>query len=119
MSLDVYLSKEETRCHKCGTIIEEGEILYSSNITHNLIKMSAHAGIYMHLWRPYELDIKLAKDLIKPLSVGLQKMKDNPEHYKTFNSTNGWGMYKHFIPWIEEYLDACIENPNSLVTTST
>ena len=31
---------------------------------------------------------------------------------------NGWGLYEHFVPWIERYLAACIANPDSIVTVS-
>jgi hypothetical protein len=38
-----------------------------------------------------------------------------PEHYEKFNSPNGWGMYHNFVPWIEEYLQALKEYPESFV----
>lgn len=105
MSLDVYLIQNE-------------ESVYNSNITHNLNKMADEAGIYKHLWRPEELNIKKASELIHPLKEGLDKMKSNPTHYKSFDSSNGWGIYEHFIPFIEKYLNACIEYPNANVETS-
>ena len=118
MSLDVYLTDPrgvEKECIHCGSTYTENKELFSANITHNLAKMAGEAGIYEHLWRPDEIGIEYARDLIEPLSKGLADMKDRPKHYKKFNAENGWGLYKHFVPWIERYLEACIEYPDSLV----
>lgn len=106
MSLDVML-----------TAVRPTEV-YSRNITHNLNKMAMEAGIYQHLWRPEELGITVAKDLIEPLALGLDKLKADPEHYKKFNSPNGWGMYEHFVPFVEDYLEACRANPDATVEIS-
>ena len=135
MSLDVYLTsskKEIKNCWECGSDYEYQEELYTANITHNLGKMAEEADIYDVLWRPFRLhgltdkedletltqEIVYAKELIPSLKLGLKDMKARPEHYKQFNSENGWGMYKHFVPFIEAYLDACLENPNSIVSVS-
>jgi hypothetical protein len=42
-------------------------------------------------------------------------MKARPKHYEKFNSSNGWGMYENFVPWIERYLEALKEYPESFV----
>ncbi len=106
MSLDVYLEKVQPTS------------VYSSNITHNLGSMAAAAGIYKHLWRPEELGIKTAQELIKPLEKGLKKLKANPEKFEKYNAENGWGLYKHFVPFVEEYLAACKEYPDAEVSVS-
>ena len=106
MSLDVYL-----------TATRPTEV-YEANITHNLTKMAAEAGIYEALWRPEEIGITKAVDLIDILWEGLEKMKADPDHYKQFNSPNGWGMYEHFVPFVENYLNACRENPDAEVYVS-
>lgn len=111
MSLDVYLLK---RCKEC----KHEEENYSANITHNLGKMADQAMIYETLWRPDELGITEANQLIEPLTKGLERMKANPEKFKKFNAENGWGTYEQFVPWIEKYLAACIEYPNSIVEVS-
>lgn len=122
MSLDVYLTKkaEEHTCDAChGTgIIKEDTEVYWANITHNLHRMAEEAGIYNHLWRPEECGITKAIELIAPLAEGLARMKANPEHYKQFDSPNGWGTYENFVPWIEKYLKACIENQDAEVRVS-
>jgi hypothetical protein len=92
--------------------------VYSANITHNLASMAEEAGIYKHLWRPEELGITTAKELIEPLKAGLQLLKDKPEHFEKFNATNGWGLYKHFVPFVEKYLNACEEYPKAQIGVS-
>lgn len=92
--------------------------VYWRNITHNLNKMAMEAGIYEHLWRPEELNITVAKDLIAPLEAGLAKLKADPEHYSKFNAANGWGMYEHFVPFVEDYLNACRANPEATIEVS-
>ena len=103
MSLDVYL-----------TAVRPTEV-YSRNITHNLNKMAMEAGIYEALWRPEEIGIVRADQLIEPLTVGLEKLKADPERFKEFNAPNGWGMYDNLINFVEDYLEACIKNPDAEV----
>ena len=106
MSLDVYL------------IENRPTNVFQYNITHNLGEMADKAGIYKHLWRPEELGITHAAELIEPLSAGLQRMKDNPDHFKKFEPENGWGSYYDFVPWIEKYIKACKENPDAEIEVS-
>lgn len=106
MSLDVYL--EEVR----------KTVIYDRNITHNLNKMAAAAGIYKHLWRPDEIEITKAGQLIEPLREGLKRLRDDPEKYKAFNPDNGWGDYEGLVNFVSEYLSECEENPNATVRVS-
>lgn len=105
MSLDVYLTEDDRE-------------VYWANITHNLNTMAEAAGIYYHLWRPEEIAITRAEQLIEPLTEGLSKLKADPGHFERFNSPNSWGLYKHFVPFAEKYLEACIANPDATVTVS-
>lgn len=104
MSLDVYL-----------TAVRKTEV-FSANITHNLNKMAEEAGIYKHLWRPEEVGISTAAQLIEPLRDGLALMKSDPPRFKKHNPSNGWGSYEGFVPWVEAYLNECIENPDAEVS---
>lgn len=113
MSLDVWL--EEDPCPSCE---REGDIVFEANITHNLSSMANAAGIYKHCWRPEEVGVERAQDLTEPLQKGLADMKERPEFYKQFDSPNGWGTYEHFVPWVERYLEACIEFPEARVRVS-
>ncbi len=120
----------------------ETEEFFSKNITHNLGRMASEAGVYMPLWRPtqfvattedreriaaieadggwhkareYERTLRHAKgrDLVDALRKGLADLKARPEHYEQFNAVNGWGLYKHFVPFVEECLAACEEHPDA------
>jgi len=104
MSLDVTLMA-----------VREIEV-FDANITHNLCAMADEAGIYQHLWQPEKLGITKAGELIEPLTKGLELMKSDPPRFEAHNSENGWGLYEHFVPWIEKYLEACIENPDATIS---
>jgi hypothetical protein len=137
MSLDVWLIRRRWTSYDAGvTLIEDDEIVYRTNITHNLGEMANKAGIYEALWRPYQLKSNYnktnhpkaerffeetnsvkASEIIEIIQKGLNDLKKRPKYFEKFNSSNGWGMYKHFVPFVEEYLNACIEYPESIVKT--
>ena len=144
MSLDVYLGRRnpdfiEWEVKKAASIAEAGEMkglipiieqyyedrkpsetnqIYWANITHNLNRMAKAAGIYEVLWRPDEAGYTHAQQLIEPLKEGLEKLKADPKHFEQFNASNGWGLYGHFVPFVERYLEACIINPDAEVSVS-
>lgn len=134
MSLDVSLNRIKYVSYDMETFAPENEQLFWANITHNLGKMADKAGIYDALWRPYRLhkDYKhfdiddeeynfeqsvtiYAKDIVDIVEKGLKKMKNKPEYYTKFNSPNGWGTYENFVPWVERYLEALKEYPESKI----
>ncbi len=92
--------------------------VYWANITHNLGRMADEAGIYECLWRPNEHGITKARQLIEPLRAGLDKLKADRKGFERFNSPNRWGMYEHFVQFVEKYLAACEENPDAEVGVS-
>lgn len=92
--------------------------IYSANITHNLNHMAEEAGIYKHLWRPEELGITKASELIQPLTEGLAALKSDPERFKKFNPANGWGDYGGLVRFVDEYLSACGANPDATLEVS-
>lgn len=107
MSLDVYLTDPET-----------DEELFTANITHNLGKMASAAGIYQIVWRPEEVGIMAAGQLIERLTVGIDLMATEREWFEGFNAPNDWGKYEHFLPWLQDYLKACRNYPFAKVRTS-
>lgn len=119
MSLDFVLSME----FDTGGPEPYHAELFSANITHNLGEMADEAGIYNALWHPYRFtyggSFPTADVLIPLLENGLKKLKENPDYYRQFDSPNGWGMYDHFVPFVEKVLDACKKHPNATVETST
>ena len=112
MSLDVYLTTPP--CPHCGRS-DEG---FSANITHNLSEMADEAGIYDIVWRPEEHNIKTAEQLIVPLRRAILEMKADPKRFEKHNASNGWGLYEHFLPWLEEYLAACEKMPDATVSAN-
>lgn len=106
MSLDVYLTA--TRPTQ----------VFEANVTHNLNNMAEAAGIYMHLWRPDEIGFTKAEQLIEPLKNGLVLLKSDPVKFKAFSPSNGWGSYEGLVKFVEEYLNACIANPDADVRVS-
>lgn len=121
MSLDIYLNspdKQAKVCNHCDSTYYETEEYFSCNITHNLGQMAGKAGIYDHLWRPETLGITTASQLIEPLTTAIQHMKDRPEYYKQFDSENGWGTYKDFLPWLIKLVEECKCYPEAVIYVS-
>lgn len=119
MSLDISLYRKYHVSYDNGITMEEKEeLVYDANITHNLGEMAGKAGIYYALWRPEEIGKTKAGEIIHILESGLIALKLKPDYYKTFDSPNGWGMYEHFVPFVEKYLEACREYPESIIHVS-
>jgi hypothetical protein len=78
--------------------------------------MAGEAGIYGVLWRPEDVGITIASQLIEPLTGGLEILKLDPARFRAFNPSNGWGSYENLITFVERYLAACRENPNAMVS---
>lgn len=97
----------------------ESNTVFSANITHNLGEMAGYAGnLYKLLWRPEELFINRANELILPLEKSLQLLKSDPEYFKKYNPENGWGTYEGLVIFVENYLRACKEYPDADIHVS-
>ncbi len=124
MSLDVYLKGATTdvpcRCPNCDHehTRKETEYFYDANITHNLGEMAVDAGLYKSLWRPEELGITKASQLVLNLRLGLKLLEDDPERFKKFNPKNGWGDYGLLVSFVRNYLDACEKFPDAEISVS-
>lgn len=105
MSLYVYLSVD-------------GERVYERNITHNVNVMAKAAGCYMELWRPDEIGITKASELVQPLERGLFALIAEPDKYEAMNPSNGWGSYGGLLAFVARYLSACKNYPNADVEVS-
>lgn len=91
--------------------------IYNGNITHNLNDMAKQADLYMPIWRPDEIDITKAHQLIPILTDGLARLKADPIKFRSFNPANGWGSYETLLEFVEEYLTACTLYPDADVST--
>jgi hypothetical protein len=119
MSLDVYLTRKKWISYDGSkTLIEEDETVYDANITHNLGKMAGESGIYEALWRPEEIGKTKASEIVELLEKGLADLKARSGHFEKFNSLNGWGMYEHFVLFVQKYLEACKEYPDAIIEVS-
>ena len=124
MSLGVYLRGDVVEvacvCSACGHkhAAQEAEMHYSANITHNLASMAEQAGIYKHLWRPDEVGITRAADLVEPLKAGLATLRREPWRFRPLSPTNGWGSYDGLVVFVRLYIAACEEYPNARVEVS-
>jgi len=92
--------------------------VFSANITHNLNAMAKEAGIYVHLWRPEEIGISRAEQLIVPLRQGLAVLEARPEHFRKLNPVSGWGDYDGLVEFVRDYLEACERYPDASVSVS-
>ncbi len=107
MSLDFYLEER---------VLTD---VFSANITHNLVNMAQEAGVYDALWRPERIGERVqAHQIIPILEAGLADLKARPKHFEQFNASNGWGLYEHFVPFVEECLAACKAHPEAQVRAS-
>jgi hypothetical protein len=106
MSLDVIL-----------TATRPTEVFWA-NITHNLNKMAEEAGLYNYLWRPEELGIHNASELIVPLTEGLDRLLRDKDYFITLNPSNGWGDYENLVEFVTKYLAACVNNPDADISVS-
>ena len=111
MSLDVTLVSK--KCQECGRSDE----VYWGNITHNLAGMADAANIYKPLWRPEEIDITTAHELIPILESGLYKLKHDRSELIKLNPENGWGSYDGLVEFVMKYLNACREYPQATIKT--
>lgn len=126
MSLDISLKSDEPtiKICKCSCCDHEHETtIYETycelNITHNLNKMAEVCGMYLYLWHPEKKSINLAKDLIKPLEKGLEKLKKERLFYRCFDHPSGYGSYDYFVAFVTKYLAACKTYPNAVINVSS
>lgn len=92
--------------------------VFSANVTHNLGRMADAAGIYEALWRPEEIGVSKASQLVPLLEKGLAKLEAHPDEFLPMNPVNGWGSYERFVPWVRNYLQACREYPDATIRVS-
>lgn len=100
------------------SVLQPGETdeVYSRNITHNLGRMASEAGVYEACWRPEELGVTRAEQLIAPLEQGLALLRGDPARFKLLNPENGWGNYEGLVGFVEDYLSACRRWPHAEVS---
>ena len=94
---------------------EDNATVYTANITHNLNTMAQEAGIYEALWRPEEIGITYAVQLVPLLRDGLLLLLDAPQRFQAYTPSNGWGTYHGLVDFVRDYLAACERYPDATV----
>lgn len=94
---------------------DDAKTVYSKNITHNLNEMAGEAGIYEALWQPEQIGVTHARQLIPLLQAGRDRLRADPERFKQFNPSNGWGNYEGLVSFVVDYLWACEKYPDAEV----
>ena len=117
---EISLKEWNEKFPDCEPVIatRQPNCVFSANITHNLTEMADKAGIYEAVWRPKEIGISKAGNLIDLLRSGLSLLEANPEWFQNFNPANGWGTYEGLVKWVRAYLQACQKYPDAIVSVS-
>ena len=135
MGLDLYFFKKNINIHEVRENIsnlydklrflqdeiEQLEDIYDDakladvHLTHNLTKMADAVGLYEVLWKPDEIGITMASQMIPFLEKGIKELRESPEHYKTFNAPNGWGTYEDFVRFCDSVLHWCNKYPDAVI----
>jgi hypothetical protein len=92
--------------------------VYWANITHNLASMAREAGIYRYLWRPEEVNVMCANQLIAPLENGLELLQSDRDRFEKFDPKNGWGGYDTLVEFVSQYLSVCQDYPQARISVS-
>lgn len=120
MSLDLSLESipGTSKCTcRCGHehVSVQSEIVFNSNMTHNVGNMLDAAGLYQILWHG---DGLVAGEQIGVLRRGLSAMLTDPERFKKMSASNGWGTYEQVVPWLTKVIVAFAANPTAIIHCS-
>lgn len=100
------------------TLEQNGEEVFTANITHNCTAMAKKMNIYQALWNPSDesivSELENAWDLQYFLHKGLQFAKHNTLAVKELENAE-WGTYANFINFVQEVFDACMKYPKAKV----
>lgn len=132
MSLDVDLVPDKSLLLVAADYLQEGgfesvaqmlrdlkqDPYYEANITHNLGEMADAVGLYRPLWRPEEIGIQYAHQLIPLLEAGLARLIDEEEACCDHSPSNGWGTYEGLVEFVSDYLAACQQHPYAVIEVS-
>jgi hypothetical protein len=99
--------------------------VFSQNITHNLntmamtVELSNGMTLYDVMWRPDEQQgLKYARDIAELLDEGWNILLSDPDKFKIFNPSNGWGSYDGLVNFVYNYRNACWDNPDAELSVS-
>lgn len=94
-------------------------VVFEKHITHNLAQMADQIGVYKHLWRPDEIGIEKAGQLIQPLRDAIQIVRSDVEgRLRKFEPENKWGTRDYLLEFMNTLLDHCEEYPDAAYSVS-
>ncbi|GBQ86015.1 hypothetical protein AA14337_3218 [Acetobacter malorum DSM 14337] len=96
-------------------VCEDDGTVFSLNITHNLVEMAQEAELYEALWRPEEIGVSTASDLIPKLENGLVTLILEKERLLQFSPDNKWGSHDALLGFVRECLRAAQKFPSAEV----
>ena len=114
------LHEEKSLCSGPGKLTEALGITDQ----HNALALDAPPfALHARVGRPdivagIRIGITKAAQLVEPLEKGLALLRSDPERFRKFNASNGWGKYEHLVAFVEEYLGECRKNPDADVEVS-
>lgn len=103
--------------------IETNEF-WHGNITHNLGKMAENClsldeesqryNLYYLLWRDTQVPFtgNYLNVYIAHLAYCLYVLRNNPNYFKQFNPSNGWGTYEQLVEFVRSFIHALIDMPS-------
>lgn len=117
---DIYKSVEDVPVQ-----IYENDEFWHGNITHNLKEMAEKCDIsedpsdpidlFDLLWGNKQLaedtDMEKVAEYTARLTKCLFKLKVNPEYFKEFNPSNGWGDYELLVSFVTDFIEALLSMP--------
>ena len=126
MSLDVYLTRpremqpddHQCSCDFCDRNARTTTDVYWGKTTHNHNTIANAVGVYSACWRPDDIGITKAHQLIDPLRAGLALLEAKPEALTHLEPDNGWGSVDSFTNFVRAYLRAAEANPDADVRVS-
>jgi hypothetical protein len=70
------------------------------------------------MWRPDELRMTHAYQIIPTLERGHELLRRNGAYFRQFDAPNGWGRYQSLLDFTREYLRQCVEYPDAQIRVS-
>lgn len=102
--------------------IETNEF-WHGNITHNLAEMAEDCLSFEEGYQRYSLYNLLWRDTQAPftgnylnvyiahLAYCLYVLRNNPDYFKQYNPSNGWGTYEQLVEFVHSFIHALIDMP--------
>lgn len=93
--------------------IETNEF-WHGNITHNLTEMADECypdleSLYTLLWS--EENPNNIVYYIQQLLACLIELQNDPDRYKQYNPSNGWGTYEQLVEFVRSFIHALVDMP--------